>query len=371
MISDHVFRNASTLIKMSNDSVIAELLAEMEVDTVEPIISSLENQDERVYTQVHSFFAERGMSIQAIGGESIKELIEVVGREYCGGKKPFSRFVVLFDEFGRYTEFATIRSSVAGSGVLQDLFEGIQAKAEVACFIGFIQFELNAYMQRVSPEYRNDIKRYITRYQSANKAYLSVNLETLFANLLEKHDPAKLEDWFDNERERRKSKDLSVAIQSWFPLTRNRRLWRKPEPFHTVIRKGCWPLSPLSVWLLVYLTAAGKHLQERSALALLGEAFDRIQNTNLTLEKNWEMVPVDLWSDALREELLTAEDQGHQGAIVNAYSTVITHHGTKLTFHHQRILCAVVLASKMGLVVTDRLQANEALGFLRDFRPPR
>ena len=65
---------------------------------------------------------------------------------------------VLFDEFGKYTEFATVRSQIAGSGVLQDLFEAIQVNANNVCFLGFIQFELNAYVQRVAPEYKNEIE---------------------------------------------------------------------------------------------------------------------------------------------------------------------------------------------------------------------
>src|SRR5690606_26409168 len=132
-----------------------------------------ETQDENIYTQVHDFFASKGMAIRALGGETVKDLLEVTVREYCGESKAFGRLVILFDEFGRFTEFATVRSQIAGSGALQDLFEGVQDHDEFVNFIGFIQFELSAYIQRISPEYRNEIKRYITRYQNARKTYLS------------------------------------------------------------------------------------------------------------------------------------------------------------------------------------------------------
>jgi len=101
--------------------------------------------------------------------------------------------ILIFDEFGRYIEFATTRSQIAGSGVLQDLYEGIQSYSDTACFIGFIQFELNAYVQRISSEFKNEILRYITRYQLANKVYLSINLETLIANLIHKQDINKID----------------------------------------------------------------------------------------------------------------------------------------------------------------------------------
>ena len=51
-------------------------------------------------------------------------------------------------------------------------------------FIGFIQYELKAYEQRLPAEFKNDIRRFITRFQSSEKLYLSINLETLIASLL-------------------------------------------------------------------------------------------------------------------------------------------------------------------------------------------
>ena len=98
-----------------------------ESDSVDAVLAALEQQDERVYATVHDVFSARGMSITALGGESVRDIIDVSVREYCGEGKPFRTLLVLFDEFGRYTEFSTVRSQIAGSGVLQDLFEGIQA----------------------------------------------------------------------------------------------------------------------------------------------------------------------------------------------------------------------------------------------------
>jgi hypothetical protein len=358
------FQNAVTLIRMSNADVVSELCDDFGVPDAASIISSLEAQEERTYSRVQLFFADKGMKFQAIGGESIKDLIETISREYCGSGKPFSRFIILFDEFGRYTEFSTIKSAIAGSGVLQDLFEAVQKHSDVACFIGFIQFELNAYLQRISPEYQNDIKRYITRYQSAAKAYLSVNLETLFASLIEKKKPELLKDLFDSAIETERSKAIMKKIQSWFPATVGYRLWRVDTEFHTVIRKGCWPLSPLSTWLMVYLTATGKYLQERSALALFSEAFVRFQNFELPDDKVWEIAPVDLWSQSFLEEMLASEDQGQQGAIASAFSAVMARHGARISSRLEKILIAIVLASKMGLVSEDRPHANEAVATL-------
>jgi hypothetical protein len=358
------FAQAASLIRMSNEGVVGDLLAECEIASVDDILQGLEQQDEAVYSKIHGFFASRGMTIRALTGESVRDVIDVAVREYCGKGKPYRSVVILFDEFGRYTEFATVRSQLAGSGVLQDLFEAVQAHPNAACFVGFIQFELSTYVQRIAPEYRNEILRYVTRYQAANRVYLSVNLETLIASLLEKRLPTLLDEHFDNVEARQQSQKIIEHLARWFPQVQNHRLWGSLDQFHTVIRKGCWPLSPFSTWFLFYLAAAGKHLQERSALALLGEVLERNEGTEIPDSMGWTLAPADLWSDALQQELLSSEESGQQGAMTHALASVNARHGARLTGNSQRVLRSVVLASKMGLQSANRDDAIEALAEL-------
>ena len=185
------FKNAANLLNISSEKDTKELINDCKVKTRSELIEKLQEHDETVYSKVQAFFAQKGIPLKAIGDETVKDVIDTVCREYCGEDKPFKHFLILFDEFGRYAEFATLQSQVAGSGVLQHLFEGVQSNAENVTFVGFIQFDLNAYVQRIAPEFKNEILRVSTRYQSANKSYLSINLETLIANLLEKLDKEK------------------------------------------------------------------------------------------------------------------------------------------------------------------------------------
>ncbi len=355
------FRQAANLIRMAGENVIAELLADTGMPDAVGILSALEEQDEYVYGKVQEFFAERGMPIRALGGESVREVLDVVAREYCGDGKPFMHTLVLFDEFGRYTEFATVRSQIAGSGVLQDLFEGVQGNADTTTFIGFIQFELNAYVQRVAPEYKNDILRYITRYQSAAKVYLSINLETLIAHLLEKQKTVDVDSWFADQQAIKESESMATSLHNWFPQSNSYRLWIDVDSFHTVVRKGCWPLSPLTTWFLFSLTAAGKYLQERSALALLGDFFQRSKEIEAKAERGWTLAPVSLWTDDLLQELISSEESGQQGTITHAYASVHSRYGSRIPKDAVRLLQAVVLSSKMGLQVANRDEAIKAL----------
>ena len=360
------FAQAANLIRMAvaNTEVVNALLEACDAESIEDVLGKLEQQDEAVYSKVHGVLATRNIQITALGGESVRDVIDVTCREYCGSDKTFRCLTVLFDEFGRYTEFATVRSHIAGSGVLQDLFEGIQANAGRVCFAGFIQFDLNAYVQRVAPEHRNEILRYVTRYQSANRIYLSINLETLIANLIEKKQPEELASRFDNDVAYQESGDISANVARWFPLSRNHRLWSDEEQFHAVVRKGCWPLSAYATWFLFHLAAAGKHLQERSALALLGEVFERYNGHSISDDPKWCLAPVDFWSESLQHELITSEEGGQQGSITHSYASVAARHETKLEEDLTRLLRSVVLASKMGLKASNKDDAIQALSEL-------
>lgn len=359
------FAHAATLIKLAiiDAEVIEQLQETCGTSDINTILSGLEQQDEHIYSSVHQILTSINLNISAIGGESVRDVIDVTVREYCGDEKAFRSLVILFDEFGKYTEFATVKPHVAGSGVLQELFEGIQAHATKACFIGFIQYELNAYVQRVAPQYQNEIKRYVSRYDLANKSYLSINLETLVANLIEK-EAHVVDEIFEGDEATHESKEIMQNISRWFPQSSNHSLWSNEEKFQSVIRKGCWPLSAYSTWFLFYLASGGKHLQERSALALLGDLFTRCANLSVPDRSNGLLSPVDFWSDHLQQELISAEESGQQGSITHSYTSIESRHGAQLDDVKRKLLRAVVLASKLGLKASDKDDAIEAISEL-------
>jgi hypothetical protein len=325
------------------------------------IIALLEQQDEATYINVNKFLSKHDMQIRNLQGESVQELIGRTVEVYCGEGNPYQSLVILFDEFGKYMEFASTRSHLAGSGVLQELFEATQAYSPRVCFVGFIQFELNAYLQRMATEQKNEMQRYISRYQTADKLYLSTNLETLIANLIEKKNPQYLDQIFEGKSAFQTSNLERTKINEWFPSSKHIQVWNDADLFHKIVSKGSWPLSAYSVWLLYYLSAVGSHLQERSALALLIEAFNQYESSQISEHKDWRIAAVDMMSNSFIQELLSSEESGAQGTIMQAYQTVMSKYATKYSINQIRILKAVVLSSKLGLVAANRADAIEAL----------
>ena len=100
----------------------------------------------------------------------------------------------------------------------------------------------------------------------------------------------------------------------------------------------------------------------------LATAPARHQSVEVPENPLWALAPVDLWSDALHQELLSSEEGGQQGAVAHAFASVDARHGSRLTSDQRRILQAVVLASKLGLQSEDRREAISALAELAGLR---
>ncbi len=81
------FKQATNLIQMSSKNVIDELLSACDMSKIDDVINALKKQEEHIYSKVQEYFASRGMPIRALGGESVKDIINVICSEYCGEDK--------------------------------------------------------------------------------------------------------------------------------------------------------------------------------------------------------------------------------------------------------------------------------------------
>ncbi len=350
------FHNAANVLQNLDTSLIAPLLSDLALQSKSDVIKKLSAFDETIYARVHDFLSSLGIPLIAIGDETVKDILKMLADRYIGDDKPFKKALIIFDEFGHYTEFATTHSQIAGNGALQHLFEGVQDNAGKISFVGFIQYELKAYEQRLSSDYKNEIRRFVTRFQGAEKYYLSINLETLIASLLLKDKQA-----FNVPQ---KTIDLMFkSLHDWFPSAKNHTLWQSKEMFTRVIAEGCFPLSPFAVWLLFHLSAGGQYLQQRSALSLLKCALEANQNFQLTSDAPF-LPPVSLWTEDLQREFEEVEEQSGRRAILQSYNAVIERSTQHLSSDELNVLRSIVLVAQSNLKATDR---NDALDALRMF----
>ena len=325
------------------------------------ILNRLSAHDDFVFQHVNEIFKQaNGSPLRAVGEESPTQLIETLCEHYCGPGKPFQRMLILFDEFGRFLEFAADRPHIAGDAALQQIYEGVQNNSDKCSMLCLNQYELKTYLSRITRDSQSTIQRYITRYDSSKKYYLSSNLETLFAHLIQKKDADYLSNYL--EQSKIENHGFLKDIQRWFPSSEQQSVWQEGDLFQHVIVKGCWPLHPLATW---FLCRSSAFLQQRSAITFVADAFEREENRVINLgDTPWTISATTLCDSPLIKELIAAEEYGQAGAVAQSYEAVTQKYQHDFSPAARHVLLGVLIAAKLGLKVTDQQDAHKALSAL-------
>ena len=164
--------------------------------------------------------------------------------------------------------------------------------------------------------------------------------------------------------------DQSLAsMRKWFPGWDNHALWCDPPRFAKIVKEGCWPLHPAATWFLYRLASVGKSLQQRSAVSLLEDALSQHRKDSVPDNQPWTLPAVTLCSNSLVNELIGAESYGQQAAIAHAFIAVRQRYEHNLSPQEDRLLRAILIASKVGLHVSDQPEANHAMALLAGTSP--
>jgi len=354
------FKEAIKFIESFKDGIKLELEDQFGSDyRIEDIVYSLQIFDEDVYKKICDIYEQKmDRPLANVYQESLSDFLGVVKQNYCGSGKPFAGIIIIFDEFGRYMEFSVQQPHIAGPGALQQLFEGVQANSENLFLLSFIQYELPAYISRIAPELRNELNRYVTRFHSSKRHELSTNLETLIANLIEKKEIDKINEHINSMAY--SSEQIHGLIQKWFARDiENHVLWQDLDQFESLICKGCWPLHPVSVWVLYKLASGGKTLQQRSVLSLLDDVIREYENKNV--ENGQTIVPAELCNKSLVQEFISAEESGQQGALAHGYEAAKLRYINEFNRADDLILKTVLIMAKSEINVSSKDEYLDAM----------
>lgn len=306
------------------------------------ICARLRDNDEEIYTAVDAIYTDaNGSPIPVVGQESTQELINTLCEVYCGPDGMFSSVVILFDEFGRYLEYAADKPRLAGDAALQQIFQGVQDNSGKVRLIGFIQYELKAYLKRFGSADLRQLQRYITRFDAAKKWYLSTNLETIFAHMIGKNESEMTPLWKRAENQWQASwRSLSQSLPGFhrFPV------WSDAEQFFRVIGRGCWPFHPLATW---FLTRQRDVVQSRSALTFIKDVIEHVANEDAATEAGLRQIgAAELVLKSLLSELIAAERE--TGATTaETLQLLLEKFKSHLSSEQQRVLAGVAVLTKM------------------------
>ena len=310
------------------------------------------------FNTINSVYKEiNGHEIRWDEGVSAKQILQTLLRECCGNFGNFEKIVILFDEFGRFLEYASANPGKAGDSALQQIFEAVQNAEGAIQFVGFIQADIKAYLQRVDNS--ANVSRYIDRFDASEKVYLSSNLETIFANLIEKLNEQEYQrligGFFDSKREY--YAQMHKDVNRWLPM---KGVWRDESTFNKIIARSLYPLHPITTYLLTALT---EWLQNRSSLTLLNEKFSEMASMEVSEVGTIPIIyPTDILKGNFFLELLNAEEQGRQRSqICILYNTIIVKYGSKLTALEQEVLLANVILRVCRFTNSNRQDTIQAL----------
>ncbi len=323
------------------------------------LISSVEN-DSRVLTVINNVYKEiNGDSIAWDRGLSAGDILLTIQAELCGEGKPFNKVLLLFDEFGRYIEYTAANPAIAGEAALQQIFEAAQSANGNIVFVGFIQSELEAYLARI--EKTSNITRYLERYRTASEnLFLSSNFETILANVLKKK-PREFSRVVSTAIGRYgnyhlKNKD---ALLRWDRAATKKSVWTSDELYINVILNGCYPLHPITVWLL---SSSHQWMQQRSTLAFAAEMYDTIADVEIDGSYLPYVYPYQIVDSGIFGEMLNSEEKGLVSSqYCMLYRDILVKVGDKLSDLEKTILKSVLVVNMGRMEFYDRADAVRAI----------
>lgn len=310
-------------------------------------------QDYEAYSIVNNVYKSQTKNdININEGISAKAILNKIHEKYVKEEKRFKSIIIIFDEFGRYLEFASVQPNIAGDAGMQQMFEAIQNSEGSMLFIGYIQSELNAYRARVN---NDNIERYVSRFQSADKYYLSSNLETVLASIVKKKNKAEtiISNIFDNTLSYFASSSQKNILR-WITELNRKNVWSNEAMYKQVILKGCYPIHPLTLSTLANLSV---YMQQRSTLTFLSDIFEEHINEEIN-EKIPFIYPTALISSPIFTELINAEERGRvSGQNCIQYKEIIEAN-EGLSKEDKEILSAILIMNINKYKVYDK---NDAL----------
>ena len=351
------FEDAANFVKRNYKVRSSEFAEHFGPMSQEKIVVALRERDEQTFALVDQiYFVANGAHIPLEGRESAQDLISVFCESYCGTNGAFSRFVIVFDEFGRFLEYVAERPALAGDSALQQIFQGVQDNAGCAHFVGFIQYELKAYLARLGSRDAMHIQKYITRFDVAKKYYLSSNLETIIAHLLDKPGLVKLEPAFG--RQLAQSRKLHGLMAALLPGLKQLPVWNDPAEFERVIVHGCWPLHPLATW---FLTRQQDIVQSRSAITFVKNAIGACASQDALVDERPMQIPAStIVAGEMLNEMLAAE-RANGGVTVDNLVATLSKYEAQLSEAERALLTAVTAAKKMRVISSVRTVYDELL----------
>jgi len=200
----------------------------------------------------------KGVTPDFSGEISVKDTIAELITNHCGSGKRFNGILILFDELYEYLQKWTSDPIGAGGLFLQNITQACQDHSEKIALVCLTQKRPSGVRP---PKHGEDYNRLVSRIETPSTYNPKASLELVLDGLLEQ--PLGSSTWQDFEKRwgdelRRRSLDVFSKYAEEYYKGIN---W-KHEDFYRHLTIGCFPLHPLTSYLLCNLSFT----QGRSAI---------------------------------------------------------------------------------------------------------
>ena len=304
------------------------------------------DRDKNAFQVVNEVYREiNGSFIQWENGISAGEVLSFLHKKLVIEEKHFRKILILFDEFGRYIEYAAHNPVVAGESALQQVFEAVQNSRGGIVHVAFIQSELSAYLSRI--DRTASIIRYVGRYDASDKYYLSSNFETILANLIQKKDEPAFRKFVVGPFNRLQGyyQDMLSALNRWAKSSQKKSVWSDRSMFLDVICKGCYPLHPITVWMLANMAS---WMQQRSTLTFAENMFAQMGGSRFNEDSDFLpcVRPSDIIESQVFNEMVNSEEKGLvQSQYCLLYKEILTKIGDNLSREERTVLNGILITN--------------------------
>lgn len=324
------------------------------------IIENIARDD--IFESVNGIYKEiNGSYIQWERGISAGDVLSFLSTRLCGDRKPFNKVVLLFDEFGRYMEYAASHPTIAGESAFQQIFESVQNMNGKIIFDAFIQDGLEVYLTKI--EKSTNMIRYVGRYKNCEKLYISANFETILANLIQVKDHEAFSRIIVNSlfgKYKEYHMRIHHDLMRWIRTANDVYIWQNEQTYNNVIVTGCYPLHPFTVWIFASLST---RLQQRSSMTFAEEMFEKVSKNEVTVGELKYIYPADIMDTGVYFELIDSEERSSNdsGQNILLYREILSKLGDRLNYYQKRVLQAIALMGLIRAEFYDKLDAQNGI----------
>lgn len=255
-----------------------EFLSEYRVD-LPALIERVNQCDEDTCEKVRKLFRHiTGVLPDFEGDLEPRDLLRWLVEHHSDRGQRFGGVLILFDEFSQFVERYYLQRRYAGS--LQRLLEMIDTLRPRVLFLAFAQHDPSSVarnaMQHASNQQEQEALKELQRIPQGNKLQLHTRMEQVIAGYLAVDDAR----FADLRRQHPEVGDKLWVAGEWAKAAfGNRSLFDQwtEDQFDQIVRKGCFPLHPLTTAILCQGIAT-ENVQVETARTVLGFVQDRVEN---------------------------------------------------------------------------------------------